>query len=234
MDVETRPPFEMMTETEMERYRARTWATKEPETIAWIDWFDDGDVFFDVGANIGIYSLYCAKKHPNSVVVAFEADEHNYGRLVLNGMLNGFGDRLKAHNYMISDQYGRAVFSRPAGAETGSSGGQVVKDESGIEFARRLDELVVYSFDFPTPNHVKIDIDGQELAVVYGMGSLLRDRRLKSVLVETTPEDRREITAALESNGFSTNNRFNMMGPHSRDRRAKEGINVENIVFTRS
>src|ERR1044071_9834964 len=41
-----------------ERWRADTYATKEPDTIAWIDQFvQEGDVLYDVGANIGLYSL---------------------------------------------------------------------------------------------------------------------------------------------------------------------------------
>jgi hypothetical protein len=37
----------------------------------------------------------------------------------------------------------------------------------------------------------------------------------------------------LTAAGFTTDNRFNSMTPHSRERRAKEGIDAENIVFTR-
>ncbi len=34
--------------------RARTVLTKEPGTIAWIDGFAPGEVFWDVGANVGV------------------------------------------------------------------------------------------------------------------------------------------------------------------------------------
>jgi len=42
----------------MSEFRVRTIYTKEPETIEWIKSFSKSDVFLDVGANIGIYSLY--------------------------------------------------------------------------------------------------------------------------------------------------------------------------------
>ena len=45
--------------------------TKEPETIKWINTFDKDSVFFDVGANVGIYSLYSAIVKQNKVY-AFE------------------------------------------------------------------------------------------------------------------------------------------------------------------
>ena len=49
--------------TSIELWRARTYLTKEPETINWIDGFKKNEVFFDVGANIGLYSIYAAKKN---------------------------------------------------------------------------------------------------------------------------------------------------------------------------
>ena len=42
------------------RYRADTFSTKEPETLKWIDDSEDNGVLFDIGANVGLYSLYYA------------------------------------------------------------------------------------------------------------------------------------------------------------------------------
>ena len=52
-------------------YRADTFSTKEPETLSWIDNFNSKSNFWDIGANIGIYSCYAAKKK-NCNVYAFE------------------------------------------------------------------------------------------------------------------------------------------------------------------
>lgn len=41
-------------------YRAQTLLTKEPDTIEWIDTFQKDDVLWDIGANVGVYSLYAA------------------------------------------------------------------------------------------------------------------------------------------------------------------------------
>ena len=43
-------------------YRSDSFSTKEPETLSWIDSFDAKSTFWDIGANIGIYSWYAAKK----------------------------------------------------------------------------------------------------------------------------------------------------------------------------
>ena len=53
------------------RFRANTFSTKEPETLEWLDESESDGVFFDIGANVGLYSLYYgATKKGN--VYAFE------------------------------------------------------------------------------------------------------------------------------------------------------------------
>jgi hypothetical protein len=75
--------------TPNEHHRAETYATKEPETIEWLRGnLRDGDVFYDVGANIGLYSLYAAKLRPGCRVFAFEPESHNFGSLCGNLLLN--------------------------------------------------------------------------------------------------------------------------------------------------
>ena len=41
-------------------YRAKTFSTKEPETLEWIDSFSKSSVFWDIGSNIGLYSIYAS------------------------------------------------------------------------------------------------------------------------------------------------------------------------------
>ena len=52
-------------------WRAQTFSSKEPETLDWIDSMQDGGILWDVGANIGVYSLY-AGKSKNAKVFSFE------------------------------------------------------------------------------------------------------------------------------------------------------------------
>ena len=44
------------------KWRVKTFFTKEPDTLNWIDNFKEDEIFWDIGANIGLYSLYAAKK----------------------------------------------------------------------------------------------------------------------------------------------------------------------------
>lgn len=222
----------MITETPTEKWRHDTFWRKEPETIAWLRSFDDGDVFFDVGANIGIYSLYCAAIRPNCTILAFEPHQKNFFRLLDNIKLNGFTN-ITPFMYCIGDKSGHVDFVHES-EEVGSTGGQMHESwEIGGHACFSLDDFIIHGFYSPNPNHIKIDIDGQELKVIRGMRETLKTDRLKSVLIEIG-NDRDEITSIFINNGFTMENKVNKMKNHSRVRRAKENINVENIIFTRS
>ena len=54
--------------------RVNTFYSKEPETLKWIDSFIKNKkiVFWDIGANIGLYSIYNSQKNPKSQTIAFE------------------------------------------------------------------------------------------------------------------------------------------------------------------
>ena len=55
--------FKLRANNWITKYRFDTFENKEPETLKWIDInLRENDVFFDIGANIGIYSLYAASK----------------------------------------------------------------------------------------------------------------------------------------------------------------------------
>jgi len=233
-------PFKMVLETDIEKYRHDTFWTKEPETIAWIDSFEDDAMFFDVGANIGIYSLYCAVMHSKGEVWAFEPDNNNFERLCDNVRLNEFYHVMPWHR-AISDTNEKTVFYEIFD-QIGSSGGQILKrPEEFISkhdiLARTVDIMALLAMGFfRRPQYIKIDIDGQELNVVKGMSETIKNPALKSVLIEidqTDPGKVSQITLAFLDAGFTVNNRFNQMRPHSTERREREGINVRNVVFTK-
>ena len=216
-------PFKMRIDTPMEKYRAETFWTKEPETIEWIKSFNPNDVFFDVGANVGVYSLFASSLYPEMTIWAFEPMKANYAALIQNIEMNGFHN-IKAFRQAIGNRTGWVDLDRGDGAR-GESGAQVT-DREGRTWIASIDDLRAAH-----PDHVKIDIDGQELEVAKGMKRTLPD--IKSILIEVSTVSKGPIMDILTAAGFMTDNRFNAMTPHSSDRRAAEGIDAENIVFTR-
>lgn len=200
---------------EIPLYRALTLFTKEPDTIAWIDDFvAEGDSFYDVGANIGVFTLYAATRK-KAAVVAFEPSSENYAILSRNIHMNGLADRVVALNLALHD---RTTLSRlnlsafmPGKAGHGFSIAVAGSDYSAFtpDFRQgvigyRLDEFI-RTFDVPFPNHVKIDVDGNDPVVLEGMRGLLDDPRLKSVAIELNPDFReadRQVADVLLAHGF--------------------------------
>ena len=171
-------------------WRAETLLTKEPVTIDWIDTFDSKDVFWDVGANIGIYSLYAAKAK-GVLTLAFEPTAFNYAVLCDNIRLNHLEDRISAYCLALSDssQIGTIVV---ADDEPGAAVASI--DDAGVGSLKQavmvlsIDELIDHLAP-PFPNHIKIDVDGVEIRILEGSDSTLADPRLRSLLVEIDERD---------------------------------------------
>lgn len=223
-------PFKMRQETEIEKWRAATFWEKEPETIAWIQSFDPGGVFFDVGANVGIYSLYAASLCPEMRIVAFEPMFNNHAALFYNIHLNELSTTIFPRQYAVG-LISILVSMEGVKGEAGESGAQAVRNALNGENLVIMVSIDDFCMGQPKPTYIKIDIDGQELNVIKGAEGTLP--YVKSILIEASAASKPEIVAILTAAGFTINNRFNKMSPHSRERRAKEGIDAENIIFTR-
>lgn len=226
-------PFKMLIETPTEQYRADTFWTKEPETILWINTFKEDGVFFDVGANIGVYSLYAAHLTRSLFVAAFEPLPANIISLLRNVELNQF-KRILPMRYAISDKEGICILQIP-GNEAGITGAQLIHrpdkrmnyGSSCLVESKRLDNFP----GLPRPNYIKIDIDGLELEVVKGMYGILDTT--DSILIEVSSKTKEPIVSFLESHGFNTDSPLNFLSNHSRLRRKQDDIDAENIIFTR-
>ena len=72
------------------KWRVDTFYNKEPETLDWINKFINTNpiIFWDIGANIGLYSLYAAIKHKNCEVISFEPSTSNLRILSRNIYIN--------------------------------------------------------------------------------------------------------------------------------------------------
>lgn len=201
---------------ELPLWRAETLLTKEPETIEWIETFKEGETLWDIGANIGCYSLYAAKKGIS--VIAFEPSAVNYFLLQKNIEQNQLDKKIHAFCIAFSDvsEIGYLNMStiQPGGAI--SNFGNLTKtiecaDEPyDVKFCQgmisfSIDEFIRY-YHIPTPNHIKIDVDGIENKILRGAKRTLIDPNLKSLLIELDfnhPEYNDEIIKILDESGFT-------------------------------
>ena len=200
------------TPNEHTRWRVDSLFTKEPDTLAWIATFDPADAFVDVGANVGMYSIWAAKTR-NATVYAFEPEAQNYALLNRNILLNELGERVKAYCLALSDTAGLSELHLSRimiGGSCHSLGEQVDFKHEPMRpafsqgcIAARLDDLVAAGA-VPQPTHIKIDVDGFEPKVVHGAARVVRDPRLRSLLIEVNQNlaDHREMVAELGTLGF--------------------------------
>jgi hypothetical protein len=76
------------------RWRADTFSSKEPETLEWIDEIPSGAILWDIGANVGIYSVYAAKAR-GCKVIAFEPSVFNLELLARNIFINELKNNMR-------------------------------------------------------------------------------------------------------------------------------------------
>ena len=191
-----------------ENIRLRACA-KEPFTIEWIQSRVGGDdVLYDVGANVGVYSLVAAKNAAAGRVFAFEPSLPNLAALAANIVLNDAGSRIVPMPFALSDATALSVFSlrspEPGAArhmlgEGESPEGPTIYPQPVVTY--RLDDLID-DFNLPPPNHIKLDVDGGETAVLAGAERTLRMPTLHTVLVELSTTGSEAAAEMLERAGL--------------------------------
>ncbi|MDE2493452.1 MAG: FkbM family methyltransferase, partial [Alphaproteobacteria bacterium] len=183
-------------------------------TLTWIDAFDSNSVFWDVGANVGLYTLYAARRHPSMKVIAFEPSIENTYLLNRNISENHLQERVFAFPFALSETNGPNLFKHSKlqlGGAVNSFGVDYSYDGKPAHFIHsykvfgfRPDDLGSI-FQIPQPNYLKIDVDGIEHLIVRGARRVLSNPALKSALVELNfdfPEQRDEVLKILEECGL--------------------------------
>jgi FkbM family methyltransferase len=150
----------------------------------------DDDVCLDIGANIGIYTVFMAKKASKGRVFAFEPVPVNRSVMTLNVLLNELCN-VEIKDFALSDSSGAVKFSV---AEDGAYCSIRATDRkrelrSVLVNAATLDE--VFAHGKVKVDIVKIDVEGAELLVLKGGQRLLADPALRprALLVELSAEN---------------------------------------------
>jgi FkbM family methyltransferase len=199
--------------TEMFRVKA---CAKEPFTIDWIhNRIGKDDVMFDVGANVGAYSMVAAKKRGGGArVYAFEPSYVNVAALSANIALNDLGGHITPLPVALSATTGMSVLNlRDLDSGSARHGlGDQMPEDGHVVFRQpvmtfRLDDLIEH-FDVPVPNHIKMDVDGGELDVLSGASRTLSCGTLRSMLIEVAVDASAEVTQAIERHGLRLVSRF--------------------------
>jgi len=195
----------------MEEMRVRSLLVKEEGTIQWLrQYVRPGEVFLDIGANIGLYSLVAAHQvGPSGKVYAVEPHSVNVISLMQNIALNGLRDRVSVLASALHNATGVFDFnyySLEPGSAMSQLGGRIDGYENPFEpvmnelkLAVSVDDLIE-RYGVTAPHHIKIDVDGNECQVVAGMQRLLTGKaRPRSVQVEINERDQADLFSAFAS-----------------------------------
>ena len=197
-------------------------AKQEPDTVSWIEAMPEDGVLWDIGANIGFFSLYAgAVLGGNGVrVVAFEPAAASYGVLNRNIEGNGMDGRIVAYCVALAGAtkagrlnmgaagQGTAAGSWYNGFET-TTGSMIdnidtVFRQGSVGFS--IDDFV-RMFRPPLPTHVKMDVDNIEADILRGGRRTLSAGTVRSMIVEMegdldSPRNR-ELFAVMAELGFA-------------------------------
>ncbi len=187
--------------------RAMDLLTKQPGTIAWIDSFLPNSVFWDVGANIGIYTLYAGLR-ADIKVVAFEPAGINYFLLAANCEANHLDDRVDCLLVGLGREraIARLEASQFDSAKSFSFHPQSERQNPSRQAALVLsmDELID-EFGLGCPNYIKIDAPGMAEAIIAGGARMLQRPDVRELHIEVREETKigRRIIEALMRSGFA-------------------------------
>jgi FkbM family methyltransferase len=188
--------------TKLARRRAKRLLEREPQTVDWIKQMDIGATFWDIGANVGSYSILAAIWR-GAHVLSFEPHYANFYTLTKNLELNSLTETVGAFCIALTDRTRIDRLNIPQSCE-GASGSSFSRAEDylGRSFTPQVRLAVIgmtvdgfrETFRLDPPHYIKLDVDGVEEDILLGAPETLRHPALKSVSVEI--EESRPIVAA--------------------------------------
>ena len=206
------------TPNEVTKWRVNTLFLKEPETLEWIDNFDDTEEFilWDIGSNIGLYSIYSALKFKNISVISFEPSTSNLRVLSRNISINKLENRIIINQLPLNDKDNKYQTMNESEFIEGYSMNTFGKNLNfeGKNFdAKNNYKILGTSLNYLIknnilnfPKYIKIDVDGIEHIILRGASNFLSDKRIKGILVELNENfssQYNEVLNIMKNSNFS-------------------------------
>jgi FkbM family methyltransferase len=207
--------FKLHTPNSVCAMRQNSFSDKEPEMFEWIEEYGGKGALYDIGANIGIYSLYYAKSQPGNVY-SFEPSAFNLRQLAKNVSVNSLSNKITIISTPLSDKTGVSTFINSNVNEGGALNAFGVNYGHDGEPIHKLVEYSVIGFSLDDlkntgainepPSLIKIDVDGIEHLILSGATKILSADTCKSVYIEVNDdfyEQSSNVRRLLEMSGFT-------------------------------
>jgi len=162
---------------------------------------EDDDVVYDIGANVGIYSCFAVAACPNIEVIAFEPHSGNISKLSKNLFNNG--ESWRCFQIALGEKDEIVTFNL-ASDTPGESRHSVSTSEGKIKTMQVKASSLIKQEELPSPNIIKIDVEGAELSVLEGLDGFLHSARVVYCEVHGGGKDLEEIKEFFYSKGFET------------------------------
>lgn len=178
------------------------WEEAQLEDLAAVAIARKADIFLDIGANTGFYSVMFAVKNLAPRIVAFEPDPGNYARLLANLQANSLTGRVESVPLALGDVASEVTLYEGAKHNRGESTIAVPEQTPQAVTFRvrqaRFDDLYTFSGKVIV---AKIDVEGHEFNVLTGMERTLRDNACY-LQIEHYGDRHGELKARLASLGY--------------------------------
>ena len=206
--------------------RINSYTNDEPLTIEWIESFGNDSVFYDIGSNIGGFS-FIASHIKNIKVFSFEPNFENFyahlSAVKKNKIKNIFPLNLALNNI---NEFNYFKYDNTHAGSKGTFGeelkSQMLKSQYSNPFKRGISlevgilgvslDSLIYNFNMPIPNYVKIDVDGNDLLVLSGAKRLLNEPNLKEIFIEIDDKiyQNNEIETFMQKYNFNVEKNINV------------------------
>ena len=179
------------------KWRVDTFLKKEPETIDWINNFKLKKFnFWDIGSNIGQYSIYCSIIHPDSIITSFEPSTNNLRILTRNISINRLEKKINIFPIALTNERNIFLELAESSLEEGSAHNNYgVNDNKQIKkiayktYGTSIDAILEEKI-LPIPNYIKIDVDGIENKILEGGRKFLAKKEILEVSIEINENDK--------------------------------------------
>ncbi len=207
-------------------WRVKTLFNKEPDTIEWINNFKihNGNefIFWDIGANIGLFSLYCYAIHEKkSKIFAFEPSTSNLRVLSRNIYINNFENGIMINQLpltnkpnlflpMKENQFQEGVSLNTFGENFDFEGKEYVSKNEYSILGSSIDHLINNNI-MRIPDYIKIDVDGIEHLILEGGEETLKNQKIKSILIEINEnfeDQKKQVDKIMKKYGFKLVQKF--------------------------
>ena len=217
-------------------WRINNFFKHEPEILEWIKSFPKKKkiIFWDIGSNIGMYSIYAAKIHKDIDVTAFEPSIKNLLPLLKNVLINNLSSKINIITNPISNSKKKINFIFEKDLLAGSSLnffdtkkdnlGRFHKNEIKYKLLSiNIDQMVKEKI-LSIPDFIKIDVDGNEHLILKGADKTLSNKKINEIYIEINEnykEQKKTILNILKRKNFKIFKKF------------KKKDNTYNVIFKR-